>query len=68
MLDHWNNGGLVRGYMIVGNPKNKTGIRDTEFSDADMVAAATPGTEINTNLNNYLHTFAVHVRWCAIPR
>jgi beta-mannanase len=63
MLDHWNNGGLVSIYMLVGNPKNKTGMRDTDFSDADMEAAVTPGTEINTNYNEYLHTFAVHARW-----
>jgi hypothetical protein len=63
MIDHCNNGGLVSAYIIVGNPKNKTGMRDTDFSDADMAAAVTPGTKINANYNNYLHTFAVHARW-----
>jgi mannan endo-1,4-beta-mannosidase len=63
MLDHWNNGGLVSAYMMVGNPKNETGMRDADFSEGDMIAAVTPGTQINANYNDYLNKFAAHARW-----
>jgi len=63
MLDHWNAGGIIQCYMPFNNPKNQSDERDLDFTNADMVAARTPGNAIFNNLKWWLDQWATHAQW-----
>lgn len=58
LIDYWNAGGIVTENFKMHNIKTKGSLKDTNFTDGDLDAAVTPGTQINANLKGWLNVYA----------
>ncbi len=61
-IDYWKAGGLVTDNFKPHNPKTKGALNDHNFTDADLDALLTPGTNINTNYKQWLDAYSVSMK------